>query len=58
MMYMDLETSFQKQYFQMFCDVVEDYSYTITQEWVIDLNTGSEKLAFRICGHTYPTHSL
>jgi hypothetical protein len=42
----------------MFCDVVEDHSYTISQEWVIDLNTGCESLAFRICGHTYPAHSL
>jgi hypothetical protein len=42
----------------MFCDVVEDYSYTISQEWVTDLNTGSESLAFQICGHTYLMHSL
>jgi hypothetical protein len=58
MMYVDPETSLQKQHFQKFCDVVEDCSYTITQEWVIDLNTGSESLAFRICGHTYSAHSL
>jgi hypothetical protein len=28
MMYMDSETSFKKQHFQMFCDVVEDHSFT------------------------------
>jgi hypothetical protein len=58
MMYMDPETNFKKQPFQMFCDVVEDHSYTISQEWVIDLNTNSESLAFRICSHTYLIHSL
>jgi hypothetical protein len=30
MMYMDLKSSFQKAHFQMFCDVVEDHSYTIS----------------------------
>jgi hypothetical protein len=42
----------------MFCDVMEDHSYTISQEWVTDLNTGSASLAFRVCGHTYLAHSL
>jgi hypothetical protein len=42
----------------MFCDVVEDHSYTISQGWIKNLNTGSKSLAFRICGHTYPVHSL
>jgi hypothetical protein len=58
MMYVDPETSFQKQHFQMFCDVVEDHFYTISQEWITDLNTCCEILAFRICGHTYLAHSL
>jgi hypothetical protein len=58
MMYVDPESSFCKEHFQMFYDVVEDHSYTISQEWVTDLNTGCESLAFRICGHTYPAHSL
>jgi hypothetical protein len=58
MMYVDSETSFQKAHFHMFCDVVEDHSYTISQEWVTDLNTGAESLAFRISGHTYPAHIL
>jgi hypothetical protein len=44
MMYVDQETSFQKQHFQMFCNVVEEHSYTITQECVTDLNTGSKSL--------------
>jgi hypothetical protein len=30
MMYVDPESSFQKAHFQMFCDVVEDHSYTIS----------------------------
>ena len=42
----------------MFCDVVEDHSYTIFQEWIIDLNTSCKSLAFRIFGHTYPSQSL
>jgi hypothetical protein len=58
MMYVDPETNFKKQHFQMFFDMVEDHSYTISQEWVTGLHIGSESLAFQICGHTYPTHSL
>jgi hypothetical protein len=37
MTYMDPETSFQKQHFHMFCDMVEDHSFTISQEWVTNL---------------------
>jgi hypothetical protein len=58
MMYVDPISSFQKLHFQHFCDIVEDHSYTITQEWVTDLNDGCESLAFRIGEHTYPAHSL
>jgi hypothetical protein len=58
MMYVDPTTSFQKLHFQQFCDIVEDYSYTITQEWVTDLNDGCESLAFRIGEHKYSAHSL
>jgi hypothetical protein len=45
-MYVDLESNFQKTHFQMFSDVVEDHSYTITQEWITNLNTEFESLAF------------
>jgi hypothetical protein len=42
----------------MFCDIVEDHSYAITQEWMTNLNIGGESFSFRINGHTYPIHSL
>ena len=42
----------------MFCNVVEDHSYTIIQEWITNFNTRLESLAFWICRHTYPVHSL
>ena len=58
MMYVDPESSFQKAQFQMFCNVVEDHSYTISQEWVTDMNMGIESLAFIILGQTYPVHIL
>jgi hypothetical protein len=57
-MYCDTDTSFQQQHFPMFVDVVNNHSYTITQEWVTDLNIGYESLAFRIDGHTYAAHSF
>jgi hypothetical protein len=37
----------------MFCDVVEDHSYTIILEWITNLYTRFENLAFRIYKHTY-----
>jgi hypothetical protein len=58
MMYCDADTSFQQQHFPMFVDVVNNHSYTITQEWVTDLNTGNESLAFRINDHTYAAHTF
>jgi hypothetical protein len=57
-LYCNLETSFRKSHFQEFCDIVDDYSFTITQEWVTDLNDGSESLSFTINGRSYPAHSL
>jgi len=48
----------QKQHFEMFYDIVHDHSYCISQEWVADLNSGGESLAFRIRGHTYPALSI
>jgi hypothetical protein len=58
MMYGDPKTSFQRTHFQMFCDVLNDHSYTISQEWVTDLNTSNETLSFCVGGHTYLVHSL
>jgi hypothetical protein len=58
MMYGDPDTSFQRTHFQMFCDFLDDHSYSISQEWVTDFNTGNETLSFRVGGHAYPAHSL
>jgi hypothetical protein len=58
MMYCDTSSSFQPLYFPLFTDVVDDYSYTISQEWVIDLNNGAKSLGFRIHGHTYNAHMI
>jgi hypothetical protein len=58
MLYDDPNTAFQAQHFQLFCDIVEDHSYAITKEWVTNLNTSIETLAFRINGHMYHVHLL
>ena len=58
MMYSDNDTTWQREHFKMFYDIVHDHSYSITQEWVTDLNIGGESLAFRIGGHNYLAHSL
>ena len=42
----------------MFCNIIEGSSYVIQLEWVVDLNNGSESLAYHILGHTYAAHSL
>ena len=52
------ETSFRRSHFQQYCDIVDDHSFTITQEWVTDLNDGSKSLAFTIHGRSYAAHSL
>jgi hypothetical protein len=44
-LYCDPETYFGRAHFQQFCDIVDDHSFTITQEWVTDLNDGSESLS-------------
>lgn len=49
---------FGKDQFQHFLDIVEDYSHTISHEWVPDMNTQDEFLSFRIADHTYLTHWL
>jgi hypothetical protein len=42
----DPTTSYQCEHFQLFCDVVENNSTTIIEDWVIDLNNGLESLYF------------
>jgi hypothetical protein len=58
MMYCDSATSFQALHFQLFTDVVNDHSYSISQEWVTDLNNEAKSLGFRIHGHTYSAHMV
>jgi len=57
-MYSDPETACQKQHFEMFHDILNDQTYSISQEWVSDLNTSVETLAFRIAGHGHAAHSI
>jgi hypothetical protein len=57
-LYCDPKTSFWRSHFQQFCDIVDDHSFTITQEWVTDLNNGSESMSFTINGRSYPAHFL
>ncbi len=42
----------------MFLDVVKNSFATIMQDWVIDLNNGTETLTFRMVGHSYEAHIL
>jgi len=58
MMYSDPDSAWQQQHFEMFHDILHDQSYSISQEWMTDLNTGVETLSFRISGHTYAAHSI
>jgi hypothetical protein len=58
MMYCDADANFSPAHFPLFNDIVTDHSYTISQEWVTDLNNGNESLSFRIANHTYPAHQL
>ncbi len=37
----------------MFLDVVKNSFATITQDWVTNLNNGTETLDFRKVGHSY-----
>ena len=53
MMYYDANASFSPAHFPRFNDIVTDHSYTISQDWVTNLNNGSETHAFRIANHTY-----
>jgi hypothetical protein len=46
MMYLDPSTNYQHDHFEVFSDVVENSSTTITKDWVIDLNNGMETLVF------------
>jgi hypothetical protein len=58
MIYIDPDASFSPAYFPLFNDIVTDHSYTISHEWVTDLNDGSETLGFQIANHTYNAHQL
>jgi hypothetical protein len=40
-MYYDSASSFKPLHFPLFTDVVEDHSYTLSQEWMTDLNNGT-----------------
>ena len=42
----------------MFHDILNDQTYSISQEWVTDLNTSVETLAFRIADHSHAAHSI
>jgi hypothetical protein len=55
-MYSDPTTSYQCEYFQLFCDVVENNATTITQDWVINLNNGFKSLSFQMANHSYQAH--
>ncbi len=55
-MYSDPSTNYQHDHFQVFSDVVENISTTITKDWVIDLNNGMETLIFCMVSHSYATH--
>jgi hypothetical protein len=57
-MYVDSSTSFEGGKFQLLHDILSDRSCTISHEWQVDLNDGSESLAFAMAGHTYAAHSL
>jgi hypothetical protein len=46
-MYSDPTTSFQRNFFPKFTNVANT-SCGITQDWMIDLNNGNERLAFCI----------
>jgi hypothetical protein len=58
MMYYDADASFSPVHFPLFNDIVIDHSYTTSQEWVTNLNNGSETLAFRIVNHIYTAYQL
>ena len=42
----------------MFHDILNDQTYSISQEWVTDLNTGVKMLTFCIAGHSHVAHSI
>jgi hypothetical protein len=58
MMYCDTASSFHPLHFPLFTDVVDNHSYTISEEWLTDLNNGAESLGFHILGHTYNAHMI
>jgi hypothetical protein len=46
MMYSDPFTSYQHEHFQVFCDIMDNSSTTIMQNWIIDLNSGTKTYLF------------
>ena len=52
MMYYNPDASFSFVHFSLFNDIMTHHSYTISQEWITDLNNGSKTLAFWIANHT------
>ncbi len=57
MMYFDPMFGYQCEHFEVFCDVVDNNSTTIAQNWVISLNNINAKtFAFRVVGPSYQVH--
>jgi carbonic anhydrase/acetyltransferase-like protein (isoleucine patch superfamily) len=57
MIYFDPMIGYQCEHFEVFCDVVDDNSTTITENWVISLNNiNAETFAFCMVGHSYQIH--
>jgi hypothetical protein len=50
-MYVDSTSSFMGGKFQLLNGILADHSCTISQEWQVDLNDGSESLSFGMVGH-------
>jgi len=57
MMYFEPMIGYQCEHFEVFRDVVDNNSTTITQNWVINLNNISvETFAVCMVGHSYKVH--
>jgi carbonic anhydrase/acetyltransferase-like protein (isoleucine patch superfamily) len=57
MIYFDPMIGYPCKHFEVFCDVVDDNSTTITKNWVISLNNINAKtFAFCMVGHSYQIH--
>jgi L-rhamnose mutarotase len=56
MMYSYRSSNYQHDHFQVFSNVVENSFATITHDWVIHLNNGTQTLFFHMAGHSYVAH--